>query len=87
MHHEKTPGPICNERGIAVPELTRHLGQKDLARRWGVSIRTVERWRRLGLGPPFLKLNGRVVYRLADVEQFEADRIQTRTACSSGAGS
>lgn len=50
----------------------RHLQQLELALRWNVSPRTLERWRWLGQGPTFLKLGGRVVYRLEDIEAFEA---------------
>ena len=46
----------------------RHLTQDDLAQRWRISARTLERWRWLQEGPQFLKIGGRVVYRLADVE-------------------
>lgn len=59
---------------------TRHLHQTDLARRWCLSPRTLERWRWLGQGPAFLKLGGRVAYRLEDIEAFEA--AQTRDATS-----
>jgi predicted site-specific integrase-resolvase len=54
-----------------------HLNQVQLARRWQLSPRTLERWRWLGQGPAFLKLGGRIVYRLDDVEAFE--RAQRRT--------
>lgn len=53
-----------------------HLHQIDLARRWKISHRTLERWRWLGTGPRYLKIGGRVVYRLEDVEAFEAKSIQ-----------
>ena len=49
----------------------RHLNQVQLARRWSLSPRTLERWRWLKEGPTFLKIGGRVVYRLEDVEQYE----------------
>jgi hypothetical protein len=55
----------------------RHLHQADLARRWTVSPRTLERWRWLGQGPRFLKIGGRVAYRLEDIEAFEAAQIRT----------
>jgi hypothetical protein len=63
--------------GAFVPELPspRHLSQKDLARRWGLSTRTLERWRLDGRGPAFLKLEGKVAYRLRDIEDYEADRL------------
>ena len=57
-----------DERGAQV----RHLNQVTLARRWGMSPRTLERWRWLKQGPRFLKLGGHVVYRLEDIEAFEA---------------
>ena len=40
-----------------------HLNQKQLAARWCISEATLERWRSEGLGPKFLKLCGRVLYR------------------------
>lgn len=54
----------------------RHLSQRELAERWRVSPRTLERWRRDRSGPPWLRLGGRVVYRLEDVLAFEADRVE-----------
>ena len=39
------------------------LTQKELARRWTISHRTLERWRWAGEGPAYMKLGGRVVYR------------------------
>lgn len=56
----------------------RHLSQIELAARWNISHRTLERWRGTGEGPKFIKLGGRVIYRLEDVEAYEAE--QTRQA-------
>lgn len=47
------------------------LTQRDLAKRWGNSGRTLERWRVNGIGPEYLRLNGRVRYRLDAVLAFE----------------
>lgn len=58
----------------------KHLNQKELARRWTLSHGTLERWRRVAEGPRFLKLGGRVVYRLEDILAFEADRQRQGTA-------
>jgi hypothetical protein len=55
------------------------FNQRDLARRWSLSQRTLERWRWLGQGPRFLKLGGRVAYRLEDIEAFEAERLREIT--------
>lgn len=49
----------------------RHLTQTDLARRWRKSERTLESWRWKKTGPPYLKIGGRVIYRLEDIEAFE----------------
>lgn len=58
----------------------RHLNQHELATRWNISERTLERWRFTGEGPQFVKLGGRVVYRLADIEAYETARIQQVTS-------
>lgn len=59
---------------------TKHLNQIDLAARWNISHRTLERWRWTGEGPSFVKLGGRVVYRLEDVEEYEREQIRASTA-------
>ena len=59
--------------------MTTHLHQNDVARRWHLSPRTLERWRWTGVGPKYLKLNGRVVYRLEDIEQYEAEQLRDST--------
>ncbi len=51
-----------------------HLNQVELAARLKISPRTLERWRWKGLGPAFLKIGGRVIYRLDDVEAYENGR-------------
>jgi len=53
----------------------RHLNQVQLSRRWTLSPRTLERWRWLKAGPPYLKVGGRVVYRLEDVEDYEMNQL------------
>jgi len=52
------------------------LSSKWLARRWSISHRTLERWRHDGTGPAFLKIGGRIVYRLEDIQVFEKDRVR-----------
>jgi hypothetical protein len=52
------------------------FSQKELARRWTLSHRTLERWRLRDEGPAYMKLGGRVVYRLEDVIAFETARLQ-----------
>ena len=45
----------------------RHVSPYELALRLQVSIRTLDRWRIAGTGPAWMKLNGRIRYRLEDV--------------------
>ena len=58
---------------------TRHLNQRQLAERWGISPKTLERWRWRGQGPKFLKLGGRIAYRLEDIEAFEMQQLRQVT--------
>ena len=56
-----------------------HFNQRSLATRWDVSEATLERWRSDGIGPRFLKLQGRVLYRLVDIEAYEASCLSIST--------
>jgi predicted site-specific integrase-resolvase len=47
------------------------LTQRDLAFRWSLSPRTLERWRWAGTGPTYLKIGGRARYRIEDIEEYE----------------
>ena len=51
------------------------LNQTELAARWKISPRTLERWRWVGEGLQFLKIGGRMIYRIEDVEAFERDAL------------
>lgn len=66
-------------------ELCRHFNQVELSRRWKISPRTLERWRWLRQGPAFLRIGGRVVYRLADIEEYERTNLRAVQA-GKGAG-
>jgi hypothetical protein len=57
-----------------------HFNQVELSRRWKLSPRTLERWRWLGQGPRYLKVGGRVVYRLEDIIEFEEQRLHEADA-------
>ena len=52
------------------------LTTKQLCERWGVHENTVREWRMKGIGPPYFRPapNGKVLYRLEAVEQFERER-------------
>jgi hypothetical protein len=70
-------------RSLGARPPVRHLNQTQLAERLGVSVRTLEGWRYRGKGPDYLRLEGRVAYRLVYVERFEAERLQQRSGESS----
>lgn len=48
---------------------------EELAQRWRLHVRTLQRWRMAGSGPAYLRIGRRVVYRLSDVERFEAAQV------------
>ena len=60
------------------------MNQQQLAERWDVSEATLERWRSDGIGPVFLKLQGRVLYRLEDVEAYERECLRKSTSQRAG---
>jgi hypothetical protein len=60
--------------------ITKHLNQIELSRRWAISPRTLERWRWLKIGPKYLKIGGRILYRLEDVESYEVDHLHLEGA-------
>lgn len=47
------------------------LDEYELAGRWGLSVKTLRRWRQEQLGPIFCKLGSRVTYLISEVEAFE----------------
>ncbi len=51
-----------------------------MAERWQVAESTLERWRSMGIGPIYLKIIGRVRYRLSDISAFEEDCLRCSTS-------
>src|ERR1700676_2610587 len=70
--------PIITEplRDIAFPR----LNEKQLAERWGVSIRTLQAARVKGGGVPFVRIGRSVRYRLEDVLAYEQARLRSNTS-------
>ncbi len=58
----------------------KHLSQRELSERWTIAETTLERWRTLGIGPVYVKLPGRVVYRITDVEGYERRCLRRSTS-------
>ena len=72
---------VCMPAGIGAESTTTReehrppfLTQPELACRWRLSARTLEKWRWTEQGPADVKLGGRVVYRIDIVEAYEAER-------------
>ena len=65
--------------------IVKHLNQIDLSRRWSLSPRTLERWRWLREGPEYMKIGGRVRYRLEDIEAYEAEQRRASNAAAARA--
>jgi hypothetical protein len=59
---------------------TTHFDQQQLADRWSLSPKTMERWRVLGTGPKYIRLPGKVIYRLCDIEAYENECLVLSTA-------
>lgn len=64
--------------------IVKHLNQVELSRRWSLSPRTLERWRWLNQGPRYIKVGGRVIYRLEDIETYESENMFEASADDSG---
>lgn len=52
------------------------LTQIELAQRWDISPRTLERWRVIGYGPNFTKIGHLVRYSVDEIEQYEKDHAR-----------
>ncbi|WP_102108830.1 helix-turn-helix transcriptional regulator [Oceaniglobus roseus] len=48
------------------------LTQHELAARWRIADRTLERWRAERYGPAWITIGGSIRYRMSDVLAFEA---------------
>lgn len=55
-----------------MPDAPSYLKQRELARRWRVSGRTLERWRAQFYGPAWVNIGGSIRYPLNEIEDFES---------------
>ena len=53
------------------------LTPSELAERWRVHPNSVERWRREGKPPSFYTINGKILYKLAEIEDLESAKRQS----------
>ena len=47
------------------------INEHELAERWGLSPKTLQRWRSEGRGPRYLKLSKRVTYLMEEILAYE----------------
>ena len=66
---DQTSRRSSSQQAGSTPRLA--LNEHELAARWGLSVKTLRRWRQEHLGPVFLKLGARVTYLVSEVEAFE----------------
>jgi predicted DNA-binding transcriptional regulator AlpA len=76
--------PITRSSQQAINSLSpgdrRVLNENELAQRWGISPKTLQRWRSEGHGPRYLKLSKRVGYPVDAVIAFEHDALHDSTS-------
>lgn len=65
-----------NATNYAQSQSKARLRQRELAERWGLSPRSLEKWRTLGIGPAYIKVGGAVRYRLEDIIAFESANLR-----------
>lgn len=65
---------------VPSPGDRRVLNEHELAQRWGVSPKTLQRWRSEGRGPKYLKLSKRVGYPLDAIVEFERHALHDSTS-------
>jgi predicted DNA-binding transcriptional regulator AlpA len=65
-----------NPKGGFVPFLT----PKELSKQISVSVKTLERWRKEKVGPPFVKIgNKRIRYHIKDIDAWvQENMVQTQ---------
>lgn len=60
------------------------INEVELAERWNLSPKTLQRWRSEGRGPRFMKVSKRVVYPMDEVLDFESQALRASTRESAG---
>lgn len=78
MHPQMTPdgdkeqmSPRDDYQNSKPVEVAIYITQDQLAKRWQISPRTLERQRWIGEGPRYVKVGGLVRYRSTDVTEYE----------------
>jgi predicted site-specific integrase-resolvase len=63
--------PRPNDKHEIADDPPVYMREDELAARWRISVRTLQRWRREGRGPPFVRFGKRVAYGHLEVLSYE----------------
>ncbi|MGA7050910.1 MAG: helix-turn-helix domain-containing protein [Mycobacterium sp.] len=56
----------------------RWLSRRELAVRLGLPVKTLAQWASKGTGPRYARMGRHVRYRLSDILEWEAERVEDR---------
>ena len=65
---------------------TEHMNEQELATYWGMSPKTLQRWRTLRKGPEYIKFGKSVRYPLTAVVVYQTNNSIRTRAASAAAG-
>jgi hypothetical protein len=68
---EERPEPQHRGTEATADPIRQLLTQRMLADRWVCSVARLQHWRTVGKGPQYLKIVGKVFYRVKDIEAYE----------------
>ncbi len=54
------------------------MTEKELAKKWHLSAKTLQRWRWLKSGPHYIKIGGRIRYTSDNIKNFEKEHKYLR---------
>lgn len=82
MQTSTTPMTHSAQQALSTlaPGDRRVLNENELAQRWGISPKTLQRWRSEGRGPRYLKLSKRVSYPIESILEFERAALHESTS-------
>lgn len=55
--------------------MSTNLTTEELAKRLHLSVGTIHNWASLGIGPAYMKVGRRRLYRLEDIQEWEASQV------------
>jgi len=55
------------------------MNETELATRWNINTKTLQRWRSEGRGPRFMKMSKRIVYPIDEILDYEPQALRAST--------